>query len=212
MSGRRNESSRRLCGPLGYCQWGFPSPLLHKHVRDALFPHLHESQDLPLLISSPVGNDNMHIGAKLPDKALWTNIQENIIFLKATINSINNSANHWKGPCLWLKWLIRSQTGSGIQCRRCPNPVWRGISEVERGIILGQCGQCRLCEEFFTPADSNSLSKIVTSINDVSSEYWCSCPRMSVDLLLQMRLSYITLMITAQWKLVKIWGLPFTSF
>lgn len=90
VSGRRNESSHRFCGPLGYCQCGFPSHLLHKHVHacPSLFPHLHKSQDLPLLISSSVGHDSMHICAKLPDKAFWTNIQENI-FLKETINSMN---------------------------------------------------------------------------------------------------------------------------
>lgn len=61
---------------------------MHMHAL-AFFPHLHEPQDLPLLIFSPVGHESTHMFAKLPDKALRTNIQENIIFLKATINSIN---------------------------------------------------------------------------------------------------------------------------
>lgn len=150
------------CGPLGYCQWGSPSHLLHEHAHacPSLFLHLHEGQDLPLLISSPVGHDSTHACA------FWTNIQENIC-LKATSKwQFHKSANRWKGACLLLKWLIQSQTGrNGILCRKCANPVWREkdyilslllpLSEVEKGLILGQWGQCRICEEFFTPADSN---------------------------------------------------------
>lgn len=179
-----------------------PIPYMsRKHTHPSFIPHLLEPQDLPLLISSPAGHASTHICAKVPDKALWTNIQENIVFFNTVFFSIqlstkwqfHKSANHWKDTCLWLKWLIHSQTGCNeIQCGKCTNLVWREngcilsfflpLSELEKGLILGQCGQCRFCEEFFILADSNLLSKI-TGIYDVSSEYWCCCPRSSVDIL-----------------------------